>query len=276
MCSEEDVFLVPFERGHMTEEYRSWFFDKEVTKYNSHGLFPYTKQAMEDFILKIETGSTTDLIFAVMVQEVTCDLGDTTGKTDRYTYTHVGNVSIQKINYVNRSAELAWVIGNSLYWGRGIATKAGKAMLRHCFDHLNLNRVWTGTARSNKGMLRVCRKLGMTLEGYFREGMYLKGEYQDVVALGILKREFAQEREDVNDKQSYLESARALANAQNLAMDQMILHQEDQNSPEYREAFRQFVVASSALSETAKTIAVWDELDNSKTILNKEQDPNVF
>lgn len=56
-------------------------------------------------------------------------------------------------------AELGYWVGRS-YWGEGIATEAGKEMLRHAFLDLGLNRVWCGYLDGNDRSRRVQEKLG--------------------------------------------------------------------------------------------------------------------
>lgn len=56
-------------------------------------------------------------------------------------------------------AELGYWVGRS-YWGKGVATEAGKEMLRHAFLDLGLNRVWCGYLDGNERSRRVQEKLG--------------------------------------------------------------------------------------------------------------------
>ena len=179
MYEQDDLVVRPFVREDMTPEYYSWFYDPAVTKYNSHGLFPYTKKQMEDFLERLD--SPNNIIWAIIVSKATSTIP---------LVFHIGNISLQNINWVNRSAEFAVIIGNKNYWGEGYCTKAARFLLHHGFNKLNLHRIWTGTAATNEGMKRVAQKLGMTQEGAFRDGTYLEGKYIDVNVYGILKDEW--------------------------------------------------------------------------------------
>ena len=46
------------------------------------------------------------------------------------------------------------------YWGRGIATEAGKAWIAHGFETLGLRRIEAGVNAANAASLRVIEKLG--------------------------------------------------------------------------------------------------------------------
>jgi RimJ/RimL family protein N-acetyltransferase len=169
--------LVPFNRQFLIEHpcsaYMTWFHNPIITRYNSHGLFPYTEKQKEGFLDSLDI-ATNKIIMAIV-----------------YDLIHVGNVSLQSIDWINRSAEIAIILDNN-YHGKGIGTEACKKMLEHGFLKMNLNRIWTGTASINLGMRGICKTLGMKEEGCFREAIYLDGEYHDVIEYGILKSEYVE------------------------------------------------------------------------------------
>ena len=179
----ETIKLVPFTRKHVTDEYKSWFTCPDVTRYNSHGVFDMTDSKIESFLASIDNGDC--IVWAILYKK--------TGKVNRIEIdlsTHIGNISLQSIDYTNSSAELAVIIGNKDYWGKGIATQAGRFLLEHAFNKLNLNRVYLGTCDLNAGMKKVAESLGMLQEGISRQSMYLHGNYEDVVSYGIIKEDW--------------------------------------------------------------------------------------
>lgn len=187
--TNNNIRIVPFERSrHMTETYRGWFHDPDVTRFNSHGLFPYTAATMEEFVTTIEKGSSSKIVWAIEAKSDSKPFGDSTetmAAISRWSpWRHIGNCSLQSINYINRSAELAVVIGDGR--GKGIGTQVCQWMITHGFLRLGISRIWTGTAETNMGMRRVCEKLGMKHEGTFRNGVFLDGEFVDVFSYGIL------------------------------------------------------------------------------------------
>lgn len=191
LSESRTVEIVPFEKKeHMTERYRSWFHNPVVTRYNSHGLFPYTKEKMRKFVKNVEDGG-PDILFAIIYTGPETELP-----------CHVGNCSIQSIDWINRSCELAFVIGETDFYGLGIGKAAGEMMLEHAFRKLGMNRVWTGTAETNVGMIAVANKLGMHFEGSFRQGKFLNGEFVNILNFSILAEEYFDktDRQDTEDK----------------------------------------------------------------------------
>ena len=188
---ETDRFYVrPFQKEDMTEQYRQWFHDPDVTKQNSHGLFPYTKEQMAKFLAQLE--SSDNLVWAVMAKPE--EKGRRFAKYEKHGLyyldgLHIGNITLQQINWIYRSAEFACVFGEKNYWGKGYGTEAAKMIFNHGFKRLNLHRIWTGTASTNIGMQKIAGKLGMKKEGVFKEAMFLNGEWIDIVEYGILAKD---------------------------------------------------------------------------------------
>ena len=176
------LYVRSFTKEDIDGNYKDWWTNQEVTKHNSHGLFPYTKAQMENFLARLE--SSDDIVWAVMAKYINSNIDEGAFPL------HIGNISLQNINWINRSAEFTTVFGEKEYWGKGYCTEATKLLFAHGFDKLNLHRIWTGTAVTNIGMRRVAMKLGMIDENVFRDGVFLNGKYVDVYTYGILEDEW--------------------------------------------------------------------------------------
>jgi len=57
-------------------------------------------------------------------------------------------------------AELGYILGKPA-WGKGIATEAARACLRHGFERLGFDAIGAGALRENLASRRVLEKLGM-------------------------------------------------------------------------------------------------------------------
>ena len=197
---ETDRLIVrPFTKEDIQGNYQNWWTDTEVTKYNSHGLFPYTKNQMLSFLERLESSS--DIVWAVIVKERGKDLNhpeNTIYNADENLYYfHIGNISLQNINWIYRSAEFACIFGEKEYWGKGYCTEAAKLLFEHGFKKLGLHRIWTGTAETNIGMRSVAVKLKMASEGVFLDGMFLDGQFVNVHTYGVLDKEWF--KNDLNE-----------------------------------------------------------------------------
>jgi RimJ/RimL family protein N-acetyltransferase len=164
--------LTSIDEGNIESSYRYWFNDPRVTQFNSHGLFPLNPMNDVESYLSDKSHIVWGIVAHIPGNRAW----------------HIGNISLQRIDMINRSAEIACVIGAVNYWGRGIMTWALDKLISHGFKSLGLNRIWSGTAVTNIGMVKVFKKLGFLLEGAFKEGMYLDGGYVDVIPFGLLRK----------------------------------------------------------------------------------------
>lgn len=176
----KDVFLQGarlYLRGLGAEDadgaYPGWLNDPEVCLGNSHGVYPYSRQAARDYI-RDSAASAQDLVLAMVLAE-----GDR----------HIGNIALQRIHAINRSAEFAILLGDKSAWGKGYGEEAGRLICAHGFAVLNLHRIHCGTFASNIGMMRLAEKLGMQREGVQRQAVFKNGNYVDVVLYGLLRSE---------------------------------------------------------------------------------------
>jgi RimJ/RimL family protein N-acetyltransferase len=155
-------------------QYPTWFNDTEVCRGNSHHIFPYTLEDAHAYIQEANRGH-HHLILAIV-----------TSKND----THIGNIALDNINYINRTSELTIVIGDKSCWKKGYGKEAAKLICDHGFMSLNLNRIACGTFEDNKGMRKLAEYLGMREEGRRRHAVYKHGRYVDVIEYGVLKDEY--------------------------------------------------------------------------------------
>ncbi len=169
----EKIYLSPLTKEDISTEYISWLNDSEVCKDNSHATFPNTHSKTLSYLESIEK-SRSEIVFAIRWK-----------KND----VHIGNVSLQNINWINRSAEIAIIIGNKKYWNKGVGSESYKLVIGYGFRTLNLNRLSSGQTVTNKGMISVCEKNGMRKEGTLREVLYKNGEYTDAIIYSILLKD---------------------------------------------------------------------------------------
>ena len=90
----------------------------------------------------------------------------------------------------HRRAEIGYYIGVP-FWNRGYASEAGRAVVRHAFETLGLNRVFAEHFTRNPASGRVLQKIGMRHEGSLRKHIVKWGEPIDVELYGIVREEWS-------------------------------------------------------------------------------------
>jgi len=97
----------------------------------------------------------------------------------------VGAVGL-RLSLHGRSAELGYWIGRP-YWGRGLATEAAAAALRHGFAELDLRRVTATTLSHNKASVRVLEKLGLRFERQGHRDFRSRGGVRPVAVYAVTR-----------------------------------------------------------------------------------------
>jgi RimJ/RimL family protein N-acetyltransferase len=98
---------------------------------------------------------------------------------------HIGNISLQRIDKKNNNAEVALLFGETFYWNKGYATEALQLLIEKA-KKMELHRLYFGTHIENIAMQKVGEKLNFQKEGIFKDCIFKRNHYIDVVIYGLL------------------------------------------------------------------------------------------
>lgn len=88
----------------------------------------------------------------------------------------------------NRAAEIGYWLRED-FGGRGIMMSCCRALVRHGFESLGLNRISLAAAVENRRSRRVAERLGFQLEGIRREGEWLYDHFVDLAVYSLLRND---------------------------------------------------------------------------------------
>ena len=101
----------------------------------------------------------------------------------------VGTIFLKELDWNIPKGEIGFFIEQN-YEGKGIITKSVSLVINHCFDTLDLNKVYMRIAEDNISSKRVAEKNDFKVEGVLRKDFKTsEGELIDVVYYGLLKNE---------------------------------------------------------------------------------------
>ncbi len=106
----------------------------------------------------------------------------------------IGFTSLKAIDYINSRAEITMCLGEKKYWGKGLAKETRILILEYAFFELGLNKVYTENWVGNEKIIGLNQGLGFKIEGKLRSDIFFKGEFRDMVIMGILKDEWIKSR----------------------------------------------------------------------------------
>ncbi len=77
------------------------------------------------------------------------------------------------------------------YEGRGLVTRASRALTEVAFRDLSMHRVWLSADPMNSRSCAVADRLGFRLEGIRREDTYADGRFRDTAIYAVLEHEWS-------------------------------------------------------------------------------------
>ncbi len=108
---------------------------------------------------------------------------------DKKTDEMIGSVGVSTYSSYHNRIEISYDMGKE-FWGKGIMSKAVKAMVEYVFETLNINRLEAATAIGNEASVMVLKKCGFLYEGRLRQYRYHRGAYVDVYFFSITRDQY--------------------------------------------------------------------------------------
>ncbi|MBD0369570.1 MAG: GNAT family N-acetyltransferase [Pyrinomonadaceae bacterium] len=100
-----------------------------------------------------------------------------------------GNISYNFIDWRHRRTEIGYWLA-APFQGKGIMTKACRALIDNAFHEMKLNRVEICCVVENKRSRMIPERLGFTLEGVLRQGEWLHDSFHDLAVYSTLASEW--------------------------------------------------------------------------------------
>lgn len=93
------------------------------------------------------------------------------------------------IDWANRTTSIGYWLAEN-FQGRGIMTRACRALVDQAFDEYGLNRVVIRCATGNAGSCAIPRRLGFTHEGVIRQAEWLYDHFVDHNVYALLAEDW--------------------------------------------------------------------------------------
>lgn len=103
----------------------------------------------------------------------------------------LGLCGLKDMHRRHRRAELWIYIGDAARRGQGLGRRSVQLLARYGFDQLNLHRIYLYVPAYNEAAQRTYQACGFHEEGRDRDAIYIDGQYQDVVRMGLLRGELS-------------------------------------------------------------------------------------
>ncbi len=102
----------------------------------------------------------------------------------------IGQCALFSHDPVGRTFELGITIGDKDYWGKGYGRESIALIVDYAFRHHNAHKVHLRVHARNERAVRAYRACGFVEEGRLRAHVWSNGEFDDLMAMGILRSEW--------------------------------------------------------------------------------------
>jgi len=102
----------------------------------------------------------------------------------------IGFIGFIRIRWYNRSALIFLMIGESKYWGQGMASEGVKLLVKYGFNELNLHKISAEILAPDKASARVLEKNNFKLEIRLEKEIFFDGKFVDKLSYVVFSRDW--------------------------------------------------------------------------------------
>lgn len=161
------------EKDVLNGRWFAWFNDKQVTKYLGQGAYPNTRAKQIEFVEGLKHDKTR-VVLCIIVKS---------------TQQHIGVISLNNIDLLNRKAEISIVMGENRYPVEA-ALESMALMTEYGFERLNLNKIDAGQAEGLWKWVNTLALIGYRIEGYQEAILIRDGKVHNGAHTGITAERF--------------------------------------------------------------------------------------
>jgi UDP-4-amino-4,6-dideoxy-N-acetyl-beta-L-altrosamine transaminase len=181
--ADGDVHLAPLLLEHVGAAYVEWLSDPEVTRF-IEVWGPQTPDAVRAYVCAANE-SPTAAIWRIMVDGTR----------------HVGNIRLSEIKPKHGRAEVALMIGERAYWGKGVGSRAIRLVSDYAFNVLGLHKLTAGVHATNVASRRAFERAGFNCEATLNRHAIHEGHQVDTLMMSRFAP-IAREEDDENAQES--------------------------------------------------------------------------
>lgn len=165
------IYLSP-RNSEDVEKFTEWLNDFETTDYTGRSGILTTLDGERKYL---EENSNPEATFVIVTLEDN---------------KMIGSVSLEDINWINRTATLGIFIGDKEFRSKGYGTEAIRLILEYGFKYMNLYNIKLDLMEFNERALKCYEKCGFKEYGRRRKCKFINGKYYDSISMDILADEF--------------------------------------------------------------------------------------
>lgn len=101
-----------------------------------------------------------------------------------------GVIGLHKVDWLNKATAIGYWLSEDRQ-GKGIMTDCCRAMIRYCFNELDLQKVQINCATANFKSQAIPKRLGFIQNGVLKASELLNGEFVDHIQFVLLRQQIS-------------------------------------------------------------------------------------
>lgn len=148
----------------ISNKYLKWMNDPKVQKYTEQKYKKHSKANIKNFV-KDKNKSKSEFLYGIFLKKNNLKI-------------HIGNIKLGPINFIHKTGEISYFIGDKELWGKGYTTLAIKEIVKIA-KKIGLKKLKAGFHEKNIGSKKVLEKNNFKLEGKMISEIFYKGKRYD-------------------------------------------------------------------------------------------------
>ena len=145
----------------ISNKYLNWMNNLEIHKYTEQKFTKHTKAKIRKFV-KEKNKSKNEFLYGIFLERNNLNI-------------HIGNIKLGPINFINKTGEISYFIGEKELWGKGYTTLAIKEIIEIA-KKMGLKKLKAGLNEMNIGSKKVLEKYNFKLEGKMKSTIIHNGK----------------------------------------------------------------------------------------------------
>ena len=145
----------------ISDKYLTWMNDLEIHKYTEQKHIKHSLSQIRRFV-KEKNKSKNEFLYGIFLRRNKIKI-------------HIGNIKLGPINFIHKSSEISYFIGERDLWGKGYTTLAIQEIVKIA-KKKGLKKLKAGLYEMNIGSKKVLEKNNFKLEGKMKSEIIYKGK----------------------------------------------------------------------------------------------------
>ncbi len=166
MIEFDGVKLLPIEYEDVVL-LNKWKNDEGIFKYLGGGYRPTSLSQQKNWMDKLTENTMENQRYMIVDEEEK----------------KVGQIGLYQISNIHKTCSLGIYIGEKGKQGKGIASKAYKALENYAKSYLNIRKIHLEVVGENERAIKMYERLGFYVCGKYQKERYIDGEYKDLIIM---------------------------------------------------------------------------------------------